>query len=176
MKTRPGKRISALLESIIADFPRRKKAAEALMRQHGIKKPMQIEIAAPEPVVQIPTFHPEVAYRLTHMLKERFDFAGTWKMGQEVWLSAGEMARHMKLESVQVFHRSRRENWEGSAPANYSDDRLTLFGITESVPEDAIYLVWATEGEEPEVWVYEGFDSHKFKTLEQYFKWCLERE
>ncbi len=113
---------------------------------------------------------------LTPMLKARFEYAGSWDIAQSVWLSANEMTSHMKLKRIKDYHRSLRENWDGSAPMMLSDDRLTLFGITKGVPDNLIYLAWTKNDKEPEVWTYAGMESHHFKNLKQFFKWCLERE
>ncbi len=177
MATKTRDRIFALLDAIKADFPRRKKAAEALIRRMGLNKTLEMEIEAPAPVLKLtPTFDPKISHETSPMLKARLEYAGSWKRGQDVWLSAGQMASVMKKKDIQPFHLSLRENWDGSAPAIFTDDRLTLFGITESVPENLVYLVWAADEKEPEVWSYAGFDARKFKDLEQYLKWCLERE
>lgn len=176
MTTSARQRIFALLDSIKADFPRRKKAAEDLMRQHGIGKALDINVGEANKVTTIPTFDPNVSRQLTPMLKARFEYAGSWRMGQEIWLSASQMASAMRKKKIQRYHLALRENWEDSAPMTYSDDRLSLFEVTEGVPEDLTYLVWKTDSGEPEVWVYEGFDSHRFKNLEDFFKWRLERE
>lgn len=169
-------RIHALLDAIKADFPRRKKAAEALMKQYGITKSLELAVSPPETVVDLSTFDSKVSRKLTPMLKARFAFAGAWKMGQEIWLSASDITSAVKNKAIKPYHRSLREHWQGSAPMRFADDRLTLFGITEGVPEDLTYLVWESDDEEPTIWTCEGFDAHTFTTLEQYFTWCLERE
>ncbi|MHB1425945.1 MAG: hypothetical protein ACYC3I_22505 [Gemmataceae bacterium] len=176
MATKTKQRIFALLDAIKADFPRRKMAAEALMAKMGLDESLFIDIAAPVSVANVPTFDTKQSMALTPMLKARFEYASSWEMAQEVWLSANEMASEMKKKRVKDYHRALRENWEGSAPMLFSDNRLTLFGITKGVPEDLIYLAWTEISKEPEVWVYEGLESHKFKNLEQYLMWCLERE
>ncbi|MCA9032390.1 MAG: hypothetical protein KDA66_16345, partial [Planctomycetaceae bacterium] len=73
-------------------------------------------------------------------------------------------------------HCALRENWEGSAPMVFPDERLTLFGVTEDVPENLTYLVWAKDDAEPEVWCYMGLASHEFSSLESFLNWRLERE
>jgi hypothetical protein len=176
MTPKVGMRIIALLDAIKADFPRRKKAAEELLKGMGLIKTLELKIESPVGVAAVPTFDPEVTRDLTPMLQARFEYAGSWKSGQDVWLSACQMASLMQSKAIRPYHRSLREDWDGSAPMVFSDERLTLFGITEGVPENLVYLAWATGGEEPEVWTYAGFDTHKFKDLEHYFNWCLERD
>ncbi len=177
MVTKTRDRIFALLDAIKADFPRRKMAAEELIKRMGLNKTLEMEIEAPAPVPNVvPTLDAKISRETTPMLKARLEYAGSWKRGQDIWLSASQMASIMKKKAIQPYHLSLREHWEGSAPAIFTDDRLTLFGITESVPENLVYLAWAADEKEPEVWSYAGFDAHNFKDLEQYFKWCLERE
>jgi hypothetical protein len=169
-------RIIALLEAIKADFPRRKRDAEALMSQLGFKEPLELEIAKPHKVSRLPTFDLKTTRDLTPMLKARFDHAGTFTRGRDVWLAAAEMASSMKQQSTYEYHVALRENWDDSAPMLFPDECLTLFGKTEGAPDNLIYLVWPEAADEPEIWVYAGFQTGKFTDLEQYLKWCLERE
>ncbi|MCB9950147.1 MAG: hypothetical protein H6824_04125 [Planctomycetaceae bacterium] len=82
----------------------------------------------------------------------------------------------MEKKEVRQYHCALRENWEGSAPMVFPDERLTLFGVTEDVPENLTYLVWAKDDAEPEVWCYMGLASHEFSSLESFLNWRLERE
>jgi hypothetical protein len=176
MNASARERIVTLMDAINADCPRRKKAAEELMKQLGIRESLEMELAAPERVEHLPTFHSTVSRALTPMLRARFDYAGSWKRGRDIWLGASEMASFMKQEPIRLYHRSLRENWARSAPMVFGDDRLTLFAITTGVPENPTYLVWGTDKVEPEVWTYAGMESCEFPDLERYLKWCLERE
>lgn len=84
------------------------------------------------------------------MLKARFDYASIIKRGRDIWLSPAEMERWMKKREVKSFHRALREHWEQSAPMMFPNDRLTLLGVTDGVPDNLTYLVWRDD--EPEVW------------------------
>src|SRR5262245_26421681 len=119
MTTKVRKRIYALLDAIKADFPRRKKAAEELMRQMGLSKTLDLEIESPTTVGSLPSFKPKVSHPLTPMLAARFDYAASWRSGQDVWLSAAEMASYTRQKVVLDYHRALRENWEGSAPMSF---------------------------------------------------------
>ena len=174
MKTQVARRIHELLDGIKADCPRRKKAAEQLMRQAGIQDSLELAISPRESVSELPTFDRKISRQLSPMLKARFDYAGSWRMGQEIWLSATEMPSYLKRRAVRQCHRALRDQWEGSAPMVFSDRCLSLFGVTEYVPEDLVYLAWREKEREPEVWVYEGMESHNFANLEEYLRWRLE--
>lgn len=45
----------------------------------------------------------------------------------------------------------------------FPDAQLTLFAVTDGVPDNLTYLVWISD--EPEVWVYRGMDSQRFDHL-----------
>jgi hypothetical protein len=53
----------------------------------------------------------------------------------------------------------------------YPDDQLTLFAVVDNVPDSLTYLVWANEGEEPQVWRYDGLESYRFKDLAEFLTW-----
>ncbi len=42
---------------------------------------------------------------------------------------------------------------------------LTLFAVTQDVPDSLVYLVWQGTQEEPEIWTYLGMNTHQFKNL-----------
>lgn len=146
------------------------------MMQLSLKEVLELVVAEPDQVLVVPTFDAKLSRELTPMLKARFDYAATFRRGREVWLSASEMASCVKQKTVQGYHHALRENWDDSAPMLFSDERLALFGITEGVPENLVYLAWVNEGDEPEVWAYADFQTQKFANLVQYLTWCLERE
>ena len=171
-----SERITALLDAIKKKFPERKRAAEELMRKYGLDETLEMKIEDPTVCDFIPTFSTESKKVVSKALKARFSFAGSWQMGQEIWLNPEEMKAWVKDKSILENHEAKRENWTDSAPMLYTDEQLALFGITEEVPENAIYLVWPTVSEEPEVWVYVAYDSHKFSNLEEFLLWQLNRE
>ena len=81
------------------------------------------------------------------------------------------MVFFMSDDELNIYHNSLRDHWEDSAPMLYPDKCLTLFGITEGVPEHRVYLVWKNEGKEPELWSYMGMEVLEFKNLEKFLKW-----
>lgn len=176
MAKRDVNRIQRLLEGIVADFPRRKQEAEELMKKYGLEETLTQRIKPAERVSALPTFSKGVRCPITPMLKARFDFAGSWNNGGDIWLSPSEMERWMNKKSVLVHHRALREEWDESAPMLFPDDRLTLYAVTQGVPENLTYLVWGKQGGEPEVWSYVGQSAERFSDLEQYLNWCLHRE
>lgn len=109
------------------------------------------------------------------MLKARFEYAGSWRRGPEVWFGVAEMADYLKRKAIRVNHRALREHFEASAPMLFADDQLSLFGASDEPSQDLTYLVWTADKNEPEIWVYEGYDSCKFMDLEEYLRWRLER-
>jgi len=168
--------ILALLNAIKADFPRRKAAAEALMKSVGIDKELDVTLSAPASPKTMPTFVPAIARNLTPMLKARFDFAGLCVFGQEIWLDPIESVSYMNRTAIRRSHSSLRKHWEDSAPMLFGDDQLSLFVATQGVPEDLTYLVWRKDDEEPQVWECAGHDSRWFANLEAFLRWCLERD
>jgi hypothetical protein len=167
-------KIRELLDALIADFPRRKKLIEAEMKKYGIERSVELVIEPPEAVTEIPTFAARDR-RVSPMLKARFDHSGGWNYAGEEWLAASAMRRRIRTEDVQSYHAALRENWEGSAPRLFPDGQLSLYGVTEGVPDNLTYLVWTKEEGEPEVWRYAGLDSHQFKDMAAFLSWFLEK-
>jgi len=170
------KDIRTLLDRIRADFPRRQQSAERLMADLGIDETLSLEIAAPEQVSRLPSFDSQTHHIISPMLAARFGYAGMYKTGQSIWLSPSQMQVQMIADEVRSVHRSLREHWEGSAPAVFPDSQLTLFGITEGVPESLTYLIWREGQMEPDVCVYSGLNQHRFANLSEYLTWVLTRE
>lgn len=169
-------RIRKLLNEIRADFPRLKAAAETLMRhKYGLNDSLELTVSPPEKFRFLPTFDPNRQRRPSPMLKARFEYAGTIDHGGDTWLAPSKMERWMKKRVVRSYHKSLREHWEKSAPMLFADHDLTLFSVTEDVPDNLTYLVWKG-AEEPEIWSYLGMNGHKFKNLAAYLTWLLKRE
>jgi hypothetical protein len=164
-----------LLDALIADFPRRKREAEQAIAEQGLPETLELHIGRAEPTAALPTFDRAVSRPVTPMLAARFAYAGVWRQGLDLWLTPARMAAQTRRRPVRALHRSLREHWEGSAPRLFPDDRLTLFGITEGVEENRVYLVWRADDREPEVWRYAGWDVAAFPNLEAFLRWQLER-
>lgn len=171
-----AKQVRKLLDDLKADFPRRKKAIEEKMKEYGLDKSVELVIEPPEVVTTIPTFHAKRPRQASPMLQARFDYAGTLIYAGEEWLAASAMPRQMKKKDVKSYHKSLRENWEGSAPMLFTDDQLTVFAVTDGVPDNLTYLVWSKDGDEPEVWRYAGLNSNRFKNLAEYLSWFSQSE
>jgi hypothetical protein len=86
------------------------------------------------------------------------------------------MSQWVKKQEVRSYHTALRENYEGSAPHLFADHDLTLFSVTDGVPQNLTYLVWRLSGEEPEIWSYVGMETYKFENLAGYLTWVLKRE
>ena len=175
MTTDVRQHVVCILDSIKADFPNRKLTAETIMRANGIEEDLQMQIKTPSSVGMLPTFNSEVMHIATPMLKARFDYAGAWSMAYSIWLGADELGCHMQSQIVQLYHTALRENWDDSAPMKFSDDKLTLFGIKEGVPQDLIYIVWCNGGREPEIWMYESYSEHRFSHLVSFLEFVRDR-
>jgi hypothetical protein len=124
-------------------------------------------------VNSIPTFDSAVSYPVSPMLAARFSFGSTCHFGCDTWLSREDMVSYTELKVVKEYHLSLREHWVDSAPMLFSDAKLSLFGVTEDVPDSLIYLVWANSSE-PEVWTYLGMEQNRFSNLADYLKWCAD--
>ena len=173
---RGAKRIARLLDALIADYPRRKREYERAFTDLGLPCASELHVGPPEQVAKLPTFDRKKTRPVTPMLAGRYAYAGVWQMDVDVWLPPSGMGPEMQKRVVRRIHDSLREHWEGSAPMAYPDDRLTLFGVTDGVPDALTYLVWRQDGHEPEVWAYSGQYDHKFRHLEEFIRWQLERE
>ena len=146
------------------------------MRQLGLTESLEIVFEPTETVKKLPTFDRSFFRKPTPMLEARFEYAGSCVVGGDIWLSTNEMAKWMRRREILTSHRAKRSDWEGSAPMIFPNDRLTLFGSSEEVPENLTYLVWFQEHLEPEVWDYAGYEFHKCANLEDYLRWRLERD
>jgi hypothetical protein len=175
-KSTTGQRIRTLLDKLKADFPRRKAAAEKLMKQHGMDQSLELKFMPPEKVQSIPSFSNNKTYPVTPFLKARFEYAGSIDYAGEIWLSVTQMGQWMRKKAVRSYHKALRENWCESAPMLFRDEQLSLLEVTVGVPQNLTYLVWCRDNVEPQIWSYQGFDSHKFANLEEYLTWCLNRE
>ena len=141
------------------------------------KADCQQDLSPPEAATAgIPTLDPDVSRKPTPMLRARYAFAGSWtnaSAGQE-WLSLADMAKIPRDKKVMKHIRSHRDHWEGSAPAQFEFDRLSLFALSRDNPESHMYLVWPEQEKgEPELWTYSGQSERKFKDLKAYVESIL---
>ncbi len=162
-----------LLKRLVKSFPKKKAHYEALMLEAGFAEETITQTLSPATAIdRLPTFGAKVARAVSPMLKARFEFAGSWQEGTDIWLAPSDMAKQMRSKSVLKTHRAIREHWEDSAPMQYGDHQLTLFRVTPGVPENLTYLVWSDD--EPEVWAYVGMNERRFKNLNAFLRACLE--
>lgn len=169
-------KVIELLDNIQASFPEKKTRIEALMRQHGLTGTVKLAIRPPELTESIATFSAEVTRQLSPMLKDRFDYMGCCVCAGERWLAASEVSEWVQKKSVVRYHLTLREHWENSAPMLFPDSRLSLFSVYKGVPDNLVYLVWAEEQAEPELWSYSGMNSNRFANLCEYLEWFLRNE
>jgi hypothetical protein len=128
----------------------------------------------PRRLSRVPTFEVGVFRELTPMLAARFGYAGRVQHGLDIWLSLRQMSTWVRRQGIRSNHRARRTYWIGSPPNVHPDSRLSLFGVTDGVPQNTVYLVWGDEGAEPRVWASSGMSADEFDTLEDYLRWHLE--
>jgi len=172
--------VRSLLEEVRATFPARFAATARLLGEAGMDAAAIAELATevvgePEPFDRgIPTLREGVHRPVTPMLAARFAYAGTWTQSLQTWLGIADMER-AHVDSVVGEHiASHREHWEGSAPARFPSERLSLFGLVDEQPEDQTYLVWPPgDGPEPELWTYAGHHEQRFPDLRHYLRWVL---
>lgn len=124
----------------------------------------------PERTRRIPTFDRNVYRGLSPMLRDRFQLASDIVIGTDVWLGIKRMSRVIRGRSMSAMLRGLREHWEGSAPQRFTDDRLGVFAIAPSIPEEVVLLVWVSDNSEPEFWEYLGMNSTRYKNLDAYLK------
>ena len=168
-------RIAGILSDLQLHFTRKQNRAAARLRAAGISDRLEQRIASAELVAELPTFRDQVNRPLSPMLEERFRVAGRWTEGTDIWLASSDMHAAIRSPSIRGVHQSLRDNWEGSAPMLYQDDQLGLFGVTEDVPEDLIYIVWAV-GNEPEIWRYSGMRESRYRNLAEFLESQIEPE
>ena len=160
-------RIERLLDAIRDDFPRFKRAVLRASRAPEIAEEMRLVLSPPpRRLSRVPTFEVGVFRKLTPMLQARFEYAGRMQHGLDTWLSLRQMSTWVRKREVRGHHRARRTHWIDSPPNLHPDSRLSLFGVTDGVPQNAVYLVWGDEGEEPRVWSVSGMSAEEFDTLE----------
>jgi len=167
-------RTRQLLEAIVANFDKRKKAAEALMAELGIDVELTYATKPPMRAQSIETFSKYKQIPLSPMLAQRFDFASDIVRGLDVWAGTDQIATLTNAKHVKLLHKSLRRHWVNSAPAKYDDASLSLFGYTVDVPENIVYLAWTGEIE-PQVYVYVGQKEESYENLDEYLHWCLTR-
>ena len=168
--------VQLLLTGIVEGWPRHRRHLERSLRDAGIsvedEGSSDLTLNPAVPVKQLATFKRGVSRPLSPMLRERFKFASSIDRAGQVWLGAKEVATATKSLGIRRHHKSRREQWEGSAPMRFEDSDLSLFGVSPESPEDVVYLVWRPGVTEPELWNYHGMSERKFKNLESYLRWC----
>ena len=169
MGAKPPSSIRTLLEEFFQIFPDRKEEAEQLLLNRGISDPVEFSVDKPKAVHRLPCIGRN-SRTLSKMLQERFAFAGTVVLGKEKWLDTKGMKLVASNPGFKSLHLSLREHWEGSAPMQFSDDKLSIFSATGSNPEEVTYLVWSGS-DEPELWVYSGWDEHRFRDFGDYLEW-----
>jgi len=161
-----------LLERWKVDFPKRKATVERYLAEAGQTGAYDLAIDLPEKVTDLATFTTSTRQPLSPMLEARFEFCGTWKEGGTIWLGAREIELKTHSRPVLKTHRSLRKHWDGSASMIYRDDQLSLFGISEDLPENITYLVWIGQSE-PEIWSYHGMESYKHHDFAAYLQWLI---
>lgn len=161
-------RIRRLMKALEADFPRLKRAVLKAVPGDDIDEAMQFVLSPPGKLGRVPTMQAGVSRELTPMLRARFEYASTIQHGIELWLGLEQMASWPRKRDFRGNHRARREYWIDSPPNLLPDSRLSVFGITDDVPQNVVYLIWGEGGEEPRLWSCSGMSSEEYDTLEDF--------
>lgn len=164
-----------LIDRLVSAFPRRKAELEKLLKEMGIEEPQVFYASAPESFHEIPTFDGTISKLVSPMLRERFESYGTIFQGPELWLSCPQIDAAIHSEEIATLHVALRNNWEGSVPARFSDQELSIFGYTPGVFDEAVYLAWVENRKEPIVAEYKSMSVNEFLSLDDYLRWKLER-
>jgi hypothetical protein len=173
VKTRIWKLLDELKARCVAD----NETIEPQMKeQYGIDEKVELVIRAPEKLLLVPSFDVNHAFELTPMLKARFEFASEWNDDGDIWLALADMRTWMKRRTVRNYHKALRTNCPDSAPALLPDHQLSLFGVSEDLPEYVTYLAWDRPKDEPRICSYQDLETYEFPNLEAYLRWCVERE
>lgn len=142
----------------------RKLQAENEIHKYAAEYPQKLSPA--ESVRRgVPTLAPGKYQPLTPMLAERFRFCSDWNnafIGM-TWSGIAALERAAKSRKVRSEVRTRREYWEGSAPALYPDEQLSFLGF-DLVDGAAIYLIWNGK-QEPSIAWYEAQHEDTFRNL-----------
>jgi hypothetical protein len=166
-------RIVGLLDRLKADFPRRKKQREDLLKSLGSNVVVELHLEPPLECQSIATFDKSQSKLLSPMLEARFAYCGTWDEGGDLWLGPNDISAWISKKPVRQMHRSLREYWDGSAPMKFHDNDLSLLGASRGTNDSLVYLVWNNKTE-PEIWCYSGMNCDRFRDLAKYLEWELE--
>lgn len=109
--------------------------------------------------------------RLSPMMTKWYAEFGVVRIGSERILTPSEMDRVMEMPRVRGSHKDMRENWEGSAPQQFSDSQIGLFSYSVTNADVMTYLVWGPSEKEPQIWRYSGMQEDRFDDILHFLKW-----
>jgi hypothetical protein len=130
-------------------------------------------LARPAIVKRLPTLAAGGERALTPMLAARFAFAGAWTNASvgETWLAPAGMLKVARSRAFRDYHAAHREHWEGSAPARFPDERLSVFAVDDANPDHVIYLAWPRQqGREPALYYYSSQHETVFRSLAPFLR------
>lgn len=172
--------ITELLKQWKSSFPQRAQETADILRDAGlsqemIDKELKMVVKPPEPYPKgIPTLAAGVYRPPTPMISARFNFAGSIRDISDKWLSVSEMEKVINNRKVMRHIESHRKHWFGSAPAVFSDDRLSLLRLVVGEEENMTFLVWPeATGPEPEIWHYAGHHEAIYQNLKAFLVWIV---
>ena len=119
----------------------------------------------------LPTLDPNHRRAATPMLAERFAFGGALHDLTIHLFSPKEMADLARKKAFRRHYEAQRVQWDGSAPAAFPPDRLSLFAAQSIDDGDVTYLGWpARDGKEPAVWEYWGHNETRHRDVAAYLR------
>ncbi|WP_046228255.1 hypothetical protein [Paenibacillus dauci] len=168
--------ISQLLDQYKIRFPARmeEKVQELVatgMIEMEARSHIRLKIAPGIIVDHIPTLNREVQQPVSSQLRERFSYAGSWQDLGEHLLDPVQMSELLHQPHFREWITMMREHREGSAPALYPDEQLSVLSVMNEENGDYTLLVWPEETAEPQVWRYSSQQEQQFVDLKHWLKW-----
>lgn len=171
------RRIEELLIRLKDDFPIACKRVNRLLEKSGDEtQSFTQSLSESDTLGRVPTLDSQTQRPMSAMLRSRFRFCGRWRRLGEVWLSLSQMETVTRNRQFRKHFRSKKEYWEGSAPATIPLNRLSVFSVGSHAQGDYTFLVWPSNStdSEPELWCYSGQSEMRFKDLESFLIWIAD--
>jgi hypothetical protein len=167
--------VTHLLRQLVDSYPARASNIRSMLEQSGLKAATIDQLLllktgrVTKGVADLATLSPETRSALSPMLAARFAFAGAIHDLSGHMLSTKEIEQTVTKKRFKAIVESHAQHWEGSAPATYPHDRLSLFSIGSLDDANLTYLVWAnSRSREPQLWAYSGQHEDRYENLAEY--------
>jgi len=129
------------------------------------------KIKKPEDIAKfkgIPTLKKSVYKNFSKMLRDRFNFAGSWQNVAlcHKWLSLSEMESVWTKKKIRSYYDLRIKYWDSCILHNYKLEDVSLFSIDLDEHEEG-YLLWQKTSE-PKIVIYYGASENIYKDFNSY--------